>query len=48
MNAYKVTIKEELAIRQWQNVLAFGTVHSAVQKNNVQQDKSQMTYEVLP
>ena len=53
MNAYKVTLNKESAIRQWQNVLAFGTAPlettlDAVQKNHIQQKQSKVTFEVLP
>ena len=47
MNTYKVTIKEEQAIRQWQNVLAFGSHHETTNMQTIQQPPK-VTFEVLP
>lgn len=47
MSEDKVTKKEELANRQWQNILAFGTHHEATQTQAIEQQRK-VTFEVLP
>lgn len=48
MNAYKVTMKEEVAIRQWQNAISFGTANCSEPEINVQQNQKPVAFEVLP
>ena len=48
MSTNKVDIKEEMAIRHWQNVISFGTDSINEPKSHVQKYPKQVTFEVLP